>query len=406
MNKPNGKTLCVNIVKIFFNFICAFISTIMCLGSILGTVIILNTASFVSGKTITIIILIILISIFLFSAILCWKKLFYLIIEIKKQYHPITRKNLTEATTYSAISNTNPVPSNMPIQKITFRSPQIFTDTEAPNVKFHRTEHEEELSFNFEKRFGYEILILEEKFESLYQNACQSDSLDIRIDLLYEAAEAFEKAKNFCYSKGKGGTIYFQDMWEYLHNANRPSYSYMDIITDALENAKYEKMLEATDALQAAHNSEIQDTFTSTAKNMIINEELPYKTKQNGVIPNWQINGLIRVIQESYQIISETENPETLCSRYEFALSKVEELSLYYRQNLYTDSATLNQCTEMYSVENYAKLITQCYYKYLDKARRELKTQKGIEKRIDKYWNIIQNNVDTNLYLQLRRQLT
>ncbi len=113
---------------------------------------------------------------------------------------------------------------------------------------------------------------------------------------------------------------------------------------------------------------------------------------------------LIRLIQESYQIMYETDNPETLCSRYKFASSKAEELNYYYRQGWYADISKINQYAEMLCDENYSKLIFRCYQKYVNKANQELKTKKGVDKRIDKFWSIIQSNVDTEMYIHLRQQ--
>ena len=113
---------------------------------------------------------------------------------------------------------------------------------------------------------------------------------------------------------------------------------------------------------------------------------------------------IIRLIQESYKIMYETDNPETLCIRYKFASSKAEELNYYYRQGWYTDTVKINQYAEMFSDENYFRMIFHCYQKYVNKANQELKTKKGVDKRIDKFWSIIQNNVDNEIYIRLRQQ--
>lgn len=114
-------------------------------------------------------------------------------------------------------------------------------EKESPNPKFHRTTREKDLSFNFEMKYSHEIDSLTEKFEALYRESFETDNLEEKITLLTEAISAFEKAKKFCYSKGKGGTIYFQDMWEYLHNSRTPCFSYLENIQDALEEAVYLK---------------------------------------------------------------------------------------------------------------------------------------------------------------------
>ena len=115
---------------------------------------------------------------------------------------------------------------------------QLGYEKASTNPKFHRTEREDELSYQFECTHGNKACQLEEKFEDLYVSALKTKDLLERISLLQEAVVAFEKAKKFCYSKGKGGTIYFQDMWEYMQNSQNDCFSYLDNIINALEQAK------------------------------------------------------------------------------------------------------------------------------------------------------------------------
>lgn len=114
-------------------------------------------------------------------------------------------------------------------------------EQESSNPKFHRTFHEQDLSFEFSMKHGEEADKRTEKFDALYKAALQEKNLAKRIEILNNAVIAFEKAKNFCYSKGKGGTIYFQDTWEYMHNSERPCYSYLDKIQEELKEAIQER---------------------------------------------------------------------------------------------------------------------------------------------------------------------
>lgn len=109
------------------------------------------------------------------------------------------------------------------------------------NPKFHRTEREENLSFNFMMKYGAQVDALTGNFESAYRNSFNTSDIDEKISLLNEAKKAFEKAKRFCYSKGKGGTIYFQDMWEYMHNSQNECFSYLDNIDDSLEECIFQR---------------------------------------------------------------------------------------------------------------------------------------------------------------------
>lgn len=109
------------------------------------------------------------------------------------------------------------------------------------NPKFHRTAQEKELSFRFSTEYGRQVHALENNFEALYRTAANEKNINQKISMLNEALDSFEHAKNFCYSKGRGGIIYFQDMWEYLHNSQKPCFSYADNIRNALNEALLER---------------------------------------------------------------------------------------------------------------------------------------------------------------------
>lgn len=109
------------------------------------------------------------------------------------------------------------------------------------NPKFHRTEREEDLSCSFMTKYGAQVNTLTEDFETAYRNSFSTFDIDEKILLLNEAKKAFEKAKRFCYSKGKGGTIYFQDMWEYMHNSQNECFSYLNNIEDSLEECTFQR---------------------------------------------------------------------------------------------------------------------------------------------------------------------
>lgn len=109
------------------------------------------------------------------------------------------------------------------------------------NPKFHRSFKEEELSYSFENKYYNEIAKRIEKFETPYHNSFSEQDLSKKIMLLEQSITEFDKCKNFCYSKGKGGTIYFQDMYEYLHNTHNECFSYRDMILGSLEECYYER---------------------------------------------------------------------------------------------------------------------------------------------------------------------
>ncbi|WP_338547776.1 hypothetical protein V1225_05755 [Emergencia sp. JLR.KK010] len=98
------------------------------------------------------------------------------------------------------------------------------------NPKFHRTFEEEELSFDFEEKWGSQIHFLESEMQKKYSAAAQAQDYDTAIDLAKEALTLYQTLKTFCYQKGKGGEIYFQDIWEYMHNSDSEVFSYKDTI--------------------------------------------------------------------------------------------------------------------------------------------------------------------------------
>lgn len=106
------------------------------------------------------------------------------------------------------------------------------------NPKFHRTERENELSFQFSERYNNEISLFEGQLEDSYDDALKTGDYQDSIAKLENTLTTYNKFKRFCYSKGKGGTIYFQDMWEYLHNSKNPCFSYESQVKESLNDRK------------------------------------------------------------------------------------------------------------------------------------------------------------------------
>ena len=160
---------------------------------------------------------------------------------------------------------------------------------ESSNPKFCRTEHEDELSFNFEMKHGNELIELIDQFEDCYHDAFKTDDLSQRIDLLNRALIAFKKAKRFAYSKGKGGTIFFQDMYECMHNSRNSCFSYADLIQESLDSALQERDIIIPGILQV-----ISENDGILQKN--IYPKLP-------LIPKSDIQRVIRTLEAKHRII-------------------------------------------------------------------------------------------------------
>lgn len=208
-------------------------------------------------------------------------------------------------------------------------------------------------------------------------------------------------------------SIPYMIMWRIYKNPSKSKNSTKNEVTNSTTDAFTMTYVEDQNMIYRADGKPISD------------EEVPYLieiTKQQALerckqtpsprfrqstreelAAKWKAPQIIRCIQESYQIMLETDNPQTLCDRYKFSMTNFEELLYYVKQGYFDNKVTIDAFREKLSSENYSILICQCYQKYKNKAYRELKTQNGINNRINKFWKIIQDNVDENTYLELRK---
>ena len=114
----------------------------------------------------------------------------------------------------------------------------LIEEQQSRNPKFHRTEKEDELSFNFSQKHTNKLAKLEDELYDAADSIGKitkkwiksSTKIDIQqaINRCDIASSKYENLKQFCYKKSKGGMIYFQDMWEYCHNSKNPCFSYID----------------------------------------------------------------------------------------------------------------------------------------------------------------------------------
>ena len=113
-----------------------------------------------------------------------------------------------------------------------------------PNPKFHRTEKENQLSSEFYRRNYKEIKRREDMMTNAY--AASGDGIDDKIKNLRNAYDIYLDFKNWCYTS-EGGRLYFDDMWEHLHNSRNPDWSYGERILEELielENHREELIAE------------------------------------------------------------------------------------------------------------------------------------------------------------------
>lgn len=110
------------------------------------------------------------------------------------------------------------------------------------NPKFHRTEKEEELSFNFNQKYGDKIQPFEEAIYNAaaaigpcgkrWEKTATVEEIDEKIRSCNDAIQKYDALKAICYKAGRGGTIYFDDTWEHCHNSKNPDFSYISSIEE------------------------------------------------------------------------------------------------------------------------------------------------------------------------------
>lgn len=132
-------------------------------------------------------------------------------------------------------NNKNNIKENTDSSDIKFNLPETYITksqekgtNNSYNPKFHRTEEEKELDFHFFYKYKDEI----EKYENLIYSFLDSDLIEDTVKSIL----AFDDFKNFCFSKGKGGRLYFEDSWLNCHNSNNARFSYRDQIVENLDN--------------------------------------------------------------------------------------------------------------------------------------------------------------------------
>lgn len=191
-------------------------------------------------------------------------------------------------------------------------------ESHSANPKFHRTFEEGELSIEFIQKYQNKVSVMEEKIYNtagivdidMHSPKFADDNTIIKLIKKCDThINEYEKCKMFCYSKGKGGQIYFQDMWEYCHNSQNECFGYADDIIE------YRKFLEAL----------LQDKD--------------------------------RIITNSLEIIENTNNIDELCKYYDIALKHAADTN---NQNYISELST-----------KHLSYILDCYDKYIGAVKTE-----------------------------------
>lgn len=103
------------------------------------------------------------------------------------------------------------------------------------NPKFFRSTKEEDLIDEFFLYHKSKIDDFEYFLSTSASSTYSSEEIDDIISNLKTTIKIFYDFKDYCYSHGLGGCLYFQDMWEHCHNSQNPCFSYVTQFEDRLD---------------------------------------------------------------------------------------------------------------------------------------------------------------------------
>ena len=109
----------------------------------------------------------------------------------------------------------------------------------------------------------------------------------------------------------------------------------------------------------------------------------PASTKRTTISPSIFVSQYNHLLEDSYDILTTTNNPKTFRSRLDFCTQKLDELQ---------SSCNAPEAHRIYEYyhplitgDNLSTLISDCRSRYYDKAVSELKTASGIGKRMQNF---------------------
>lgn len=105
--------------------------------------------------------------------------------------------------------------------------------SKSSNPKWHRTSEEKTASFDFQCRNRRIISSYENKIYNDGKPYDKERSVTARINACKKSIDAFYEFQKFCY-QSYGGTIYFQDLWEYCHNSKNECFSFVEPLEEQL----------------------------------------------------------------------------------------------------------------------------------------------------------------------------
>lgn len=106
-------------------------------------------------------------------------------------------------------------------------------------------DEDEELSFEFFNEFQPLIKSHDDKLYYALQaigttgprwlKSASREEIEIKIQACQNALSIYDDFKEFCYNHGRGGALYFNEMYEHCHNSKNPDFRYIQSAEIRLE---------------------------------------------------------------------------------------------------------------------------------------------------------------------------
>lgn len=161
------------------------------------------------------------------------------------------------------------------------------------NPKFSRSDNDTELRSNFFMRYGSTSQHKTDQFEQLSQQAASEKNIDRKIEILMMALLKYKEVQLWHYEHSRGAALWFQDMYEHMHNSHNPCFSWFDIEKENLLELLWERDNARPIIMSMAENGFLQkDIYAqfaperkSALQRLLRNmeaERLISRTKKNG----------------------------------------------------------------------------------------------------------------------------
>lgn len=149
----------------------------------------------------------------------------------------------------------------------------INAEKKSTNPIFHRTPREEELAFNFSYRNSEKLEKLEADLYKTKDLIFNTFDYQLRVTCCENAIIAYNNLKNFCLSKGKGGQIHFENMWEHCHNSKNQDFRFIESIENELNRLLDNPLIAKQSLEKEQHENEVKlkvKAFRSIVDNVLL----------------------------------------------------------------------------------------------------------------------------------------